>query len=199
MKPATELIHGDGASRDAEPLTTPIYETTTFLFENAGGSAGVQRGEVDEVPLLALREPDRARGRAEDRRARGSRVGAAVRRAARRRRPRRCWRCCGRRRSRLQRRDLRRHAAPARRSAPEVRHHGTLRDDRRAARPETIFSDATKLVWFESPINPDPPPLRRHRRSDGRDIRHTRASDSPGDSNQTSFVAGEKIVSGLAS
>ncbi len=35
MKPATELIRGDGVSRSAEPLTTPIYETTTFLFENA--------------------------------------------------------------------------------------------------------------------------------------------------------------------
>jgi cystathionine beta-lyase/cystathionine gamma-synthase len=36
MKPATQLInHGDGVSRDAEPLTTPIYETTTFLFRNA--------------------------------------------------------------------------------------------------------------------------------------------------------------------
>ena len=36
MKPATELIHyGDGASRDAAPLTTPIYETVTFLFRNA--------------------------------------------------------------------------------------------------------------------------------------------------------------------
>lgn len=35
MKPATELIRGEGVSRSAEPLTTPIYETTTFLFENA--------------------------------------------------------------------------------------------------------------------------------------------------------------------
>src|SRR5215212_5794220 len=36
MKPATELIHhGDGVSLDAQPLTTPIYETTTFLFRNA--------------------------------------------------------------------------------------------------------------------------------------------------------------------
>jgi cystathionine beta-lyase/cystathionine gamma-synthase len=36
MKPATELIHrpDDTASRPA-PLTTPIYETTTFLFESA--------------------------------------------------------------------------------------------------------------------------------------------------------------------
>lgn len=35
MKPATALIQGDGQRRDAEPLTTPIYETTTFVFENA--------------------------------------------------------------------------------------------------------------------------------------------------------------------
>ena len=36
MKPATEIIHqGDGVSRSAEPLTTPIYETTTFVFDSA--------------------------------------------------------------------------------------------------------------------------------------------------------------------
>ena len=36
MRPATDLIHGStGVNRDADPLTTPIYETTTFLFENA--------------------------------------------------------------------------------------------------------------------------------------------------------------------
>jgi cystathionine beta-lyase/cystathionine gamma-synthase len=36
MKPATQLIHvADGINRDAAPLTTPIYETTTFVFENA--------------------------------------------------------------------------------------------------------------------------------------------------------------------
>lgn len=35
MKPATALIQGDGPSREAEPLTTPVYETTTFVFENA--------------------------------------------------------------------------------------------------------------------------------------------------------------------
>ena len=32
---ATELIHPVEAREDAEPLTTPIYETTTFVFENA--------------------------------------------------------------------------------------------------------------------------------------------------------------------
>jgi cystathionine beta-lyase/cystathionine gamma-synthase len=36
MKPATDLIHvAEGINNDAAPLTTPIYETTTFLFENA--------------------------------------------------------------------------------------------------------------------------------------------------------------------
>ncbi len=41
------------------PLTTPIYETTTFVFESAQEVARLQRGAIDEVPLLALREPDR--------------------------------------------------------------------------------------------------------------------------------------------
>ena len=36
MRPSTEIIHGSaGINRDADPLTTPIYETTTFVFENA--------------------------------------------------------------------------------------------------------------------------------------------------------------------
>ncbi len=34
--PATQLIHhGEGAPPQAAPLTTPIYETTTFLFDSA--------------------------------------------------------------------------------------------------------------------------------------------------------------------
>src|SRR5262245_16610203 len=34
--PATELIHaGEGDRGDAVPLVTPIYETTTFVFDNA--------------------------------------------------------------------------------------------------------------------------------------------------------------------
>jgi cystathionine beta-lyase/cystathionine gamma-synthase len=36
MKPATRLVHvAGGISDDAEPLTTPIYETTTFVFDSA--------------------------------------------------------------------------------------------------------------------------------------------------------------------
>lgn len=36
MRPATEIIHGStGAPREANPLATPIYETTTFVFDDA--------------------------------------------------------------------------------------------------------------------------------------------------------------------
>ena len=35
MKPSTEIIRTAEAPEEATPLTTPIYETTTFLFENA--------------------------------------------------------------------------------------------------------------------------------------------------------------------
>ena len=36
LNPATRIIHlAEGVSDSAEPLTTPIYETTTFVFESA--------------------------------------------------------------------------------------------------------------------------------------------------------------------
>lgn len=35
MKPATRTIQGAGENRPAAPLTTPIYQTTTFLFDSA--------------------------------------------------------------------------------------------------------------------------------------------------------------------
>jgi cystathionine beta-lyase/cystathionine gamma-synthase len=36
MRPATEIVSGpERVDRDAEPLTTPIYETTTFVFQTA--------------------------------------------------------------------------------------------------------------------------------------------------------------------
>ena len=45
MKPATELIHaGTIDLRDAVPLTTPIYETSTFLFENAAEVVAYNEG-----------------------------------------------------------------------------------------------------------------------------------------------------------
>jgi cystathionine beta-lyase/cystathionine gamma-synthase len=45
MRAATDIIHGSsGRNRDADPLTTPIYETTTFLFENAAEVMAFNQG-----------------------------------------------------------------------------------------------------------------------------------------------------------
>jgi cystathionine beta-lyase/cystathionine gamma-synthase len=46
MRPSTDIIHGStGVNRDADPLTTPIYETTTFLFENAAEVRAFNEGQ----------------------------------------------------------------------------------------------------------------------------------------------------------
>ncbi len=45
MKPATEVIHrAEGVSHEAETLTTPIYASTTFLFDTAEEVRQVQPG-----------------------------------------------------------------------------------------------------------------------------------------------------------
>ena len=45
MKPATELIRPGVVSGDISPLTTPIYETTTFVFENAAEVLAYNEGK----------------------------------------------------------------------------------------------------------------------------------------------------------
>ncbi|HEX5070291.1 MAG TPA: aminotransferase class I/II-fold pyridoxal phosphate-dependent enzyme [Vicinamibacterales bacterium] len=43
--PETDVIHrADGAQADATPLTTPVYATTTFLFANAAELEAYQQG-----------------------------------------------------------------------------------------------------------------------------------------------------------
>jgi cystathionine beta-lyase/cystathionine gamma-synthase len=45
-RPATQIVQGSqGASASADPLTTPIYETTTFLFENAAEVRAYNEGK----------------------------------------------------------------------------------------------------------------------------------------------------------
>src|SRR3954454_19666036 len=45
MRAATTIVQGSqGLNRDAEPLTTPIFETTTFLFESAAEVAAYNEG-----------------------------------------------------------------------------------------------------------------------------------------------------------
>jgi cystathionine beta-lyase/cystathionine gamma-synthase len=48
MRAETKMVHGSqGLNRDADPLTTPIYETTTFLFENAADVKAYNEGRSD--------------------------------------------------------------------------------------------------------------------------------------------------------
>lgn len=48
-KPATDAIHlGEGADRDASPLTLPIYETTTYVFEKAADLLAYQEGKNEQ-------------------------------------------------------------------------------------------------------------------------------------------------------
>src|SRR4051812_16890193 len=45
MRAATTMVQGSqGLNRDAEPLTTPIFETTTFVFENAAEVTAYNEG-----------------------------------------------------------------------------------------------------------------------------------------------------------
>ena len=47
-RPATDAIHlGEGADPSANPLTLPIYETTTYVFENAAEVEAFQAGKSD--------------------------------------------------------------------------------------------------------------------------------------------------------
>jgi len=47
MRPATRIVQGSqGDDRHADPLTTPIYETTTFLFENAAEVRDYNEGKT---------------------------------------------------------------------------------------------------------------------------------------------------------
>ena len=48
-KPATDAIHlGEGADPSANPLTLPIYETTTYVFEKAADLLAYQQGKSDQ-------------------------------------------------------------------------------------------------------------------------------------------------------
>jgi len=49
MRPATRIVQGSqGDDRNADPLTTPIYETTTFLFESAAEVRAYNEGKTSK-------------------------------------------------------------------------------------------------------------------------------------------------------
>jgi cystathionine beta-lyase/cystathionine gamma-synthase len=155
MKPATDLIHhGDGVSHDAEPLTTPIYETTTFLFRNAEEVRAYNEGKSAkylysryanptivpvEQKIAALEGAEAALVLSSGQAATATALMALV-------------------------------AAGDEVVCSSAIYGGTLHlladllsrfgiqprfvSLEQLAHPETVCSDSTKLVWFESPINP---------------------------------------------
>ena len=142
----------------------PIYETTTFVFDNAEEVRAYNEGKSKKFlysrygnPTVMAVEQTIARarrGRVGD--AAGERDGGDVDRAAR---P-----AEDRRRGGVQRRDLRRHAAPAGRSVAALRHHGPLRrriEELRDARAPARRSHEGAVVRVAD--QPDAA-LRRHRR-----------------------------------
>src|SRR5215471_18000006 len=49
MRAETKMVQGSqGVNRDADPLTTPIYETTTFLFESAAEVKAYNEGRTQK-------------------------------------------------------------------------------------------------------------------------------------------------------
>ena len=78
---------------DVEPLTLPIYETTTFVFDSAAAGARVQRGQ--DRRSTSTRATRIRRSRAVERSSRRSkaRTRRCCCRAVRPRRRPRCWRC----------------------------------------------------------------------------------------------------------
>jgi cystathionine beta-lyase/cystathionine gamma-synthase len=155
MKPATDLIHhGDGVSHEAEPLTTPIYETTTFLFRNAEEVRAYNEGKSAKYlysryanPTVAPVEQKIAALEAAEAALVLSSGQAATTTAL-----------------------MALAAAGDEVVCSSAIYGGTLHllsdllskfgvrprfvSLEQLARPETLFSNATKLVWFESPINP---------------------------------------------
>lgn len=155
MKPDTELIHErPGVTDAAAPLTTPIYETTTFVFENAEEVRAYNEGRSPKFlytrygnPTVVAVEKKLAALEATEEALLLSSGQAATTTAI----------------------------LGLLRAGDEVVcssaiYGGTLHllhdllekfgirarfvSLEELAEPETIISDSTKLVWFESPINP---------------------------------------------
>lgn len=155
MKPATELIHDAVSVREAAaPLTTPIYETTTFVFDNAEEVRAYNEGRsakflysrytnptvvTVEKKLAALELTEEALVLSSGQAATTTAVLGLLK-------------------------------AGDEIVCSSAIYGGTLHllsdllvkfgirsrfaSLEQLARPEAVISDATRLVWFESPINP---------------------------------------------
>jgi methionine-gamma-lyase len=155
MRPATELVHDHReVNAAAVPLTTPVYETTTFIFDSAQEVVDFQQGRSPkylysrysnptviavEKKLAALEGADSAlllssgQGATTTAIMGLAKAGDEV--------------VCS---SAIYGGTL--HLLSDLLSRFGVRSRFVSLEE--LARPETILSDATRLVWFESPINP---------------------------------------------
>ena len=157
MKQATKLIHaGEGVDTGATPsLTTPIYETSTFVFDSVADVEKYQEGKLNgylysryENPTVVAVEQKLAAVDGADVSLLFSSGMAAISTAL-------ITLLKSRRRDHLLLGDLRRHVPHHRRSAAEARDRASLRPDRRLWRiSASVIGPKTKIVWFESPINP---------------------------------------------
>jgi cystathionine beta-lyase/cystathionine gamma-synthase len=153
--PATELIHAGEIDRTAPaPLTTPIYETTTFVFESAKEVVAYNEGRstkhlysrYSNPTVMAAERKLAALDRAESALVFSSGQGATTT-------------------------ILMAHLKAGDEIVCSAAIYGGtlhLLEDVLAkfgvaprfvsldelARPESLFSDRTRIVWFESPINP---------------------------------------------
>jgi cystathionine beta-lyase/cystathionine gamma-synthase len=153
--PATELIHAGETDRgDAVPLTTPIYETTTFVFENAEEVVAYNEGRSKKYlysrytnpTVVSVERKLAALDRAESALLFSSGQGATTT-------------------------ILMTHASAGDEIVCSAAIYGGtlhLLEDvltrfgmaprfvslEQLANPETLFTPRTKIVWFESPINP---------------------------------------------
>ena len=58
MRPETEVLHrGEGATEGATPLNTPIYATSTFVFENAAELEAFQQGKSNKFLYTRYANP----------------------------------------------------------------------------------------------------------------------------------------------
>jgi cystathionine beta-lyase/cystathionine gamma-synthase len=155
VKPDTELIHErPGVTDAARPLTTPIYETTTFVFENAEDVRAYNEGRSSkylysrygnpsvvavEKKLAALEATEEALLFSSGQAATATAIMGLLRAGDEV--------VCS---SAIYGGTL--HLLEDLLVKFGIRPRFTSIEE--LARPETIISDATKLVWFESPINP---------------------------------------------
>jgi cystathionine beta-lyase/cystathionine gamma-synthase len=154
-RPETEVIHvGDGARPDATPLTTPVYSTTTFVFANVAELEAYQQGKGDhyiysryanpsvqavEQKLAVLEGAERAMVTSSGMAATATalfgllKAGDEV--------------ICS---AAIYGGTLQLIASFLERGGVRSR-FASLEE---LARPDSLMTPATKLLWFESPINP---------------------------------------------